>query len=83
MQALGLDARAGLHIGEVELRGDDVGGIAVALASRVVGAAAPGEILVSETVPALVVGSGLRFEERGSHELRGVPGTWNLFAVER
>jgi len=77
----GIAIRAGLHTGEVELRGDDVGGIAVHLASRVMGAAGPSEVLVSGTVKDLVIGSGIEFEDRGAHELKGVPGEWRLFAV--
>jgi len=78
---LGIEIRAGLHIGEVELRGEDIGGIGVHVASRVMSNAAPGEILVSSTVKDLVIGAGIEFEERGARELKGVPGTWNLFAV--
>ena len=80
--AVGLELRAGVHTGEVELRGDDVGGIAVHIAARVQASAAPSEVLVSRTVTDLVVGSGLTFESRGSHVLKGVPGTWELFAVQ-
>jgi class 3 adenylate cyclase/pimeloyl-ACP methyl ester carboxylesterase len=76
-------ARFGLHTGEVELRGNDVGGVAVHLAARVLHAAEGGEILVSAAVPPLLLGSGLAFEPRGSHELRGLPGRWDLFAVAR
>jgi class 3 adenylate cyclase len=83
VRALGLDARAGLHTGEVELRGDDVGGIAVHIAARVMQPARPGEVFVSQAVPLLVAGSGIKFEERGEHELKGVPGRWGLFAVVR
>ena len=78
---LGLDVRVGLHTGEIERRGDDVGGIAVHLAQRVQSTARPGEVLVSRTVVDLVVGSDIQFEDRGEHEARGVPGTWRLFAV--
>ena len=73
--------RAGLHTGEVEVRGDDVGGIAVHLAQRGPGCAAPSEVLVSRTVVDLVAGSGLEFDDRGVHELKGIQGTWGLFAV--
>jgi class 3 adenylate cyclase len=76
-----LRIRAGLHTGEVELRGDDVGGIAVHIASRVMAAAAPGEVLVSRTVADLVVGSDLTLEDRGPRPLKGVEGDWRLFAV--
>ena len=78
---LGLEVRAGLHTGEVEVRGDDVGGIAVHLAQRVSSCAAPSEVLVSRTVVDLVAGSGLAFEDRGVHELKGIQGMWGLFAV--
>jgi len=83
VRALGLEARAGLHTGEVELRGDDVGGIAVHIAARVMQPARPGDVFVSQAVPLLVAGSGIAFEERGEHELKGVPGRWHLFAVMR
>jgi class 3 adenylate cyclase len=72
---MGLDIRAGVHTGEVERRGTDVAGIAVHIAARVAATATAGEILVSQAVPPLVVGSGLVFEDRGEHELKGVPGT--------
>jgi class 3 adenylate cyclase/alpha-beta hydrolase superfamily lysophospholipase len=81
VKALELEVRAGLHTGEIELRGDDVAGIAVHLAQRVSALAEPGEVLVSRTVTDLVVGSGLQFTGRGTHELKGVPGTWDLYAV--
>ena len=80
---LGFEIRAGLHTGECELRGEDVGGLAVHIGARVAGRAAPGEVLVSSTVRDLVVGSGIAFADRGSAELKGVPGEWSLFAVER
>jgi class 3 adenylate cyclase len=80
---LGLSIRAGLHTGECELRDDDVGGIAVHIASRVMHEAEPGEVLASSTVKDLVVGSGLRFSDRGAHELRGVEDAWRLYALER
>ena len=78
---VGLRIRAGLHTGEVELRGDDVGGIAVHIAARVMDSAAPGEIVVSRTVADLVVGSDRTLEDRGTHTLKGVQGDWRLFAV--
>jgi class 3 adenylate cyclase len=78
---LGLDVRAGLHTGECEVIGGDVGGMAVHIAARVMAEARPREVLVSSTVRDLVVGSGLRFDERGEHELRGVPGPWRLWAA--
>jgi class 3 adenylate cyclase len=78
---LGVDIRAGVHTGEVEVRGDDIGGIAVNLAQRVSSVARGGEVVVSGTVKDLVFGSGIEFAERGPHELKGVPGTWQLFEV--
>jgi class 3 adenylate cyclase len=81
VQALGIEVRAGLHTGECELRGDDIGGIAVHIGARVSALAGPNEVLVSSTLRDLVIGSGLEFEERGAHELKGVPGVWHLFAV--
>jgi class 3 adenylate cyclase len=78
---IGIDVRAGLHTGECELIGDDVGGLAVNIGARVGSLAAPGEVLVSQTVRDLVVGSDITFENRGAHELKGVPGEWQLFAV--
>jgi class 3 adenylate cyclase len=82
VQGLDLHIRAGVHTGEVELRGDDMTGIAVHLAARVQALAQPREVLVSSTVKDLVSGSGIEFEDRGEHELKGVPGSWHLFAVE-
>ena len=81
VRRLGVDIRAGLHTGEVELMGDDMGGLAVHIGARVMAQAEAGEVLVSSTVKDLVVGSGIDFSERGSHELKGVPGEWRLFAV--
>jgi pimeloyl-ACP methyl ester carboxylesterase len=78
---LGVEIRAGLHVGECELRGDDIGGLAVHIGARVAGLAAPGEILVSRTVRDLVAGSGIRFADRGEHKLKGVPDSWPLYAV--
>jgi class 3 adenylate cyclase len=78
---LGVDVRVGLHTGEVELIGEDIGGIAVHIGARVADEAGPGEVLVSSTVKDLVAGSGLEFDDRGPHTLRGVPGQWRLFAV--
>ena len=78
---LGLELRAGVHAGEIELRGDDIGGIAVHLAARVEACAAPGDVLVSRTVRDLVAGSGFRFEDRGPHVLKGVAEVWELAAV--
>jgi class 3 adenylate cyclase len=78
---IGLDLRAGVHTGEVEVRGDDIAGLAVTIAKRVCDLAGPGEVLVTRTVTDQVVGSGIAFEDRGEHELKGVPGTWRLYAV--
>jgi len=77
----GLAVRAGVHTGECELRGKDLAGISVHIGARVAAAAGPDEVLVSRTVKDLVVGSDLELEPRGEHELKGVPGTWELFAV--
>jgi class 3 adenylate cyclase len=79
---IGLEVRAGLHTGEVEQRGDDIAGIAVHLTQRVSGRADADEVLVTRTVVDLVAGSGLVFQDRGEHELKGVPGNWRLFAAE-
>lgn len=81
-QKLGLELRLGLHTGECELRGDDLGGLAVHIAARVGALAEPGDVLVSGTVKDLVVGSGIPFVARGEHQLKGVPGDWKLFAVD-
>jgi class 3 adenylate cyclase len=81
VQALGIEVRAGLHTGECEVRGDDIGGIGVHIGARVSALAGPNEVLVSSTLRDLVIGSGLEFEDRGAHELKGVPGEWHLFAV--
>jgi class 3 adenylate cyclase len=82
-ETLGIEIRAGIHTGECELLDTDIGGIAVHIAARILGQAGAGEILVSGTVRDLVVGSGTGFEDRGSVELRGVPGTWQLLAADR
>lgn len=81
VQALGIQVRAGLHTGECEVRGDDIGGIGVHIGARVSALAGPNDVLVSSTLRDLVIGSGLEFEDRGAHELKGVPGEWRLFAV--
>jgi class 3 adenylate cyclase len=81
VEGLGLNIRAGLHTGEVELRGDKPSGLAIHIAARVVSLAAADEVLVSRTVKELVAGSGLQFSDRGTHELKGVPDTWQLYAV--
>jgi pimeloyl-ACP methyl ester carboxylesterase len=82
-ETLGIEIRAGIHTGECELLDTDIGGLAVHIAARILGQAGAGEILVSRTVRDLVVGSGTGFEDRGPVELRGVPGTWQLLAVDR
>jgi class 3 adenylate cyclase len=82
MRGLGLIVRIGVHTGEVEVRGDDIGGIAVHTAARVQAIAQPDEVLVSRTVADLVAGSDITFSSRGIHTLKGVPGEWQLFAVE-
>jgi class 3 adenylate cyclase len=78
-RGLGIEVRAGVHTGEVELRGDDVSGLGVHIASRIESLAGPGEVLVSRTVTDLVTGSGIDFTVRGSHDLKGIPGRWELF----
>ncbi len=83
VRSRGLQIRAGLHTGECEVMGEKIGGLAVHIGARVAAVAAPGEILVSHTVKDLVAGSGLRFEDRGMHTLKGVPGEWRLYAVVR
>jgi class 3 adenylate cyclase len=76
-----LHARAGLHVGEIELQGDDIAGVAVHVAARVMGEAGDDEVLVSRTVRDLTAGSGLHFEDRGTHTLRGIPEDWQLYAL--
>jgi class 3 adenylate cyclase len=83
MRGLGVEVRAGLHTGECELIGDDLGGIAVNIGARVGSVAGPGEVLVSRTVTDLVAGSGIEFTDRGVHSLKGVPGQWQLYAVKQ
>jgi pimeloyl-ACP methyl ester carboxylesterase len=83
VRALGIEVRAGLHTGECEMMGEKLGGISVHIGARVAALASPGEVLVSSTVKDLVAGSGLAFRERGIEQLKGVPGEWRLFAVER
>jgi pimeloyl-ACP methyl ester carboxylesterase len=80
-QQIGLPLRAGLHTGEIEIRGRDIGGIAVHAAARVMAQSQSSEVLVSRVVTDLVAGAGLKFAERGSHELKGLPGRWDLFAA--
>jgi class 3 adenylate cyclase len=81
LEPLGIEMRAGLHTGEVEIRGDDIAGIAVHIAARVLHEAAPNEIWVSAAVPMLVAGAGFNFDDRGLHNLKGIDGSWQLFAV--
>jgi class 3 adenylate cyclase len=81
IQPSGLQIRAGLHAGELELTDDDIAGIAVHVASRILATCAPSEILVSSTIHDLTVGSGLRLEDRGAHKLKGLDKEWQLFAV--
>jgi len=81
MPSIGIRLRAGVHTGEVEVRGSDLGGLAVHIASRVASAAGEGEVFVSSTVRDLVAGSDVAFDDRGERELKGVPGAWRLFAV--
>ncbi|WP_123027519.1 adenylate/guanylate cyclase domain-containing protein [Mycolicibacterium stellerae] len=81
VQPLGIEVRAGLHTGECEIRGDDIGGIAVHIGARVSALARANDVLVSSTLHDLVIGSGLEFDDRGNHQLKDVPGEWQLFAV--
>jgi class 3 adenylate cyclase len=80
-QQIGLPLRAGLHTGEIEVRGRDIGGISVHAAARVMAQSSSNEVLVSRVVTDLVAGAGLKFSERGSFELKGLPGQWDLFAA--
>jgi class 3 adenylate cyclase len=82
VRSLDIEVRAGLHTGECEVIGDDIGGMAVAIGARIGARAGAGEVLVSSTVKDLVVGSGITFANRGACELKGVPGEWHLFAVD-
>ncbi|HLM35856.1 MAG TPA: adenylate/guanylate cyclase domain-containing protein, partial [Gaiellaceae bacterium] len=81
VRTLGLEARIGIHVGECELHEGKIAGLAVNIGSRVASYAGAGEVLVSQTVRDLVAGSGISFEERGIHGLKGIPGSWQLFAV--
>lgn len=81
-RAIGIEIRAGLHTGEIELMGPDVGGISVHIGARISALAGAGEVLVSSTVRDLVAGSGIEFDERGPHHLKGVPGDWHIYAVK-
>ena len=83
VRELGVDIRAGLHTGECELVQGKVGGLAVHIGARVAGKAEPGEVLVSSTVKDLVAGSGIEFDDRGPHELKGIPGEWRLYSVRQ
>jgi class 3 adenylate cyclase len=82
LRGLGIEIRSGLHCGEIERRGPDVGGLAVHIAARVQAVASPGEVLVTRTVKDLVAGAEIRFADRGPHDLKGVPDGWQLFAIE-
>ena len=82
LAARGIDVRAGLHTGEIEVMGEDVAGMAVHIAARIAARAGGGDVLVSSTVKDLVVGSGITFADRGAHDLKGVPDPWRIFAVE-
>ena len=82
VRPLGIEVRTGLHTGEVDVRDSDVGGIAVHIAARVMGEAGSGEVMVSGSVPPLVAGSGIVFDDRGMRSLKGVPGEWQLFSVK-
>src|SRR5262249_33020774 len=77
---IGLNLRAGVHTGDVEVRGDDIAGLAVTIAKRVCDLAEPGQVLVTETVRSNMVGAGIGFNDQGEHELKGVPGSWRLFS---
>ena len=81
VRELGLDVRAGIHTGECELHDEKIAGIALSIGARIAAGAAAGEVLVSQTVKDLVAGSGIEFEDRGEHELKGVPDTWRLYAA--
>jgi class 3 adenylate cyclase len=78
---LGIQLRSGIHTGECEAIGEDLGGLAIHIGARVGALAGPGEIVVSSTVKELVVGSDMQFSDRGAHELKGVPGSWHLYAL--
>jgi class 3 adenylate cyclase len=83
VRALGLEVRAGIHTGEIELSGQDIGGIGVNIAARVSAMAAGGEVLASSTVKDLVAGSGIHFDDRGAHVLKGIPEPWRIYAATR
>jgi class 3 adenylate cyclase len=82
VRTLGIEVRTGLHTGEIELRDQDVGGIAIHIAERVMGEAGAGEVLVSGAIPPLVAGSGIDFDDLGRRSLKGVPGEWKLYSVK-
>jgi class 3 adenylate cyclase len=81
VRQLGIEVRAGVHSGECELMGDNVGGIAVHTGARIMGKAEPGSVLVSGTVKDLVSGSGINFQDHGVHQLKGIPSEWRLFSA--
>lgn len=81
LKTLDIDIRAGVHTGEIEIMGEDIGGIGVHIGSRVSALAGSGEVMVSRTVKDLVAGSGIEFEDRGSQRLKGVPEEWQLYSV--
>ena len=81
VRQLGIEVRAGVHTGECELMGDNVGGIAVHIGARIIAKAEPGGVVVSRTVKDLVAGSGIDFQDAGLHELKGIPGEWRLFSA--
>jgi len=83
VRPLGIEVRVGIHAGEVEVRGDDIAGMAVHIGARVAGLAGSGEVLVSSTVREIVTGSRLAFDDRGEHDLKGVPGHWRVYALVR
>ena len=83
IRTLGIEIRVGLHTGEVETAGEQLAGIAVHTGARVAAAAQPSEVLVSRTVADLVAGAGIPFRDRGTHPLKGIPGDWQLYAVDR
>jgi class 3 adenylate cyclase len=80
-RSLGIEARAGVHVGECEARGDDLSGIAVHIGARVCAIAQPGQVYTTSTVRDLVAGSGIEFADRGRHTLKGIPGEWTLLAA--
>ena len=81
LRTIDLDVRVGIHTGEIELLPDDIAGVGVHIGSRIAALAGPGEVLVSSTVKDLVAGSGIAFDDRGSHILKGIPEPWRVYAV--